>query len=219
MELENIHRKLAEYCEQNMNGGPTFDFGGRSMVWMAQNHYIIVGKTINIAANTILIWIICAIAFRSVRLGLISIVPLSMATLLTFGLMGHLGIRLDTATAVLTGISVGVGVDFAIHFISRLRRELLSASRIDEVLGATMLGSGRAIVFDAVSNILGFMTLLFSGFAPVRTLGVLICFTMISCLIMTLLLVPAILALVPVPFRRIGGKTVFLQTSDTPAQE
>jgi predicted RND superfamily exporter protein len=112
-----------------------------------------------------------------------------------------------------------VGVDFAIHFISRLRRELLSASRIDEVLGATMLGSGRAIVFDAVSNILGFMTLLFSGFAPVRTLGVLICFTMISCLIMTLLLVPAILALVPVPFRRIGGKTVFLQTSDTPAQE
>ena len=134
-----------------------------------------------------------------------------MATLATFGLMGHLGIRLDTATAVLTGISVGVGVDFAIHFISRLKRELQHTTLIDEAIGATMLGSGRAIIFDAISNILGFMAFMFSGFAPVRILGMLICFTMVSCVVLTLLFIPAILALVPVPFRQAGRQAVFLR--------
>lgn len=211
VEIETIYERLSRYCEENLSDELRVDFGGQSMVWMAQNHYIITGKIINIAANTILIWIICAVAFRSVRLGLISIIPLSMATLLTFGLMGHMGIRLDTATAVLTGISVGVGVDFAIHFISRLRRELERTKQIDEAIGATMLGSGRAIVYDAISNILGFMAFLFSGFAPVRTLGMLICFTMVSCVVLTLLFIPTILALVPVPFRERGKQAVFLE--------
>jgi predicted RND superfamily exporter protein len=211
-ELEIIYQRLYDYCEENLTGKLTVDFGGQSMVWMAQNHYIIEGKIVNIVANTILIWIICAIAFRSARLGLISIIPLSMTTLLTFGLMGFMGIRLDTATAVLTGISVGVGVDFAIHFISRLKRELQHTTQVDEAIRATTLGAGRAIVFDAISNILGFATFILSGFAPVRTLGLLICFTMVSCVVLTLLFVPAIIALVPVPFRESGKQTIFLKT-------
>ena len=75
-----------------------------------------------------------------------------------------------------------------------------------------MIGAGRAIVFDATSNVLGFATFIFSGFAPVRTLGVLICFTMVSCLVLTLLLVPAIIALIPVPFRHAEEGTIFLDT-------
>ena len=210
-ELERIYEQLVSYCSENLKDDLAVNFGGQSMVWMAQNHYIIEGKIKNIAANTILIWIICAVAFRSVRLGLISIVPLSMATLITFGLMGFLGIRLDTATAVLTGIAVGVGVDFAIHFITRLKDELHHTTQMDEAIEATMLGSGRAIVFDAISNILGFMTFMFSGFAPVRLLGMLICYTMLSCVVLTILFVPAIMALVPVPFRESGRDTVFLK--------
>jgi predicted RND superfamily exporter protein len=210
-ELERIYEQLIGYCDENLKGDLAVHFGGQSMIWMAQNHYIIEGKIKNIAANTILIWIICAVAFRSVRLGLISIIPLSMATLISFGVMGFLGIRLDTATAVLTGIAVGVGVDFAIHFISRLKDELRHTTNMDEAIEATMLGSGRAIVFDAISNILGFMTFMLSGFAPVRILGVLICFTMISCVVLTLLFIPTIMAIVPVPFREPGSDTIFLK--------
>lgn len=210
-QLEEIYRRLVSYCERNLKDGLRASFGGRSMVWIAQNHYIIRGKIINIIVNSVLIWAICAVVFRSVRLGLISVIPLSIATLGTFGLMGHLGIRLDMATAVLTGVSVGVGVDFAIHFITRLKRESLRTSRIEEAMRTTMLGAGRAIVFDAASNILGFMTFMFSGFAPVRSLGVLICFTMVSCLVLTLIFLPTIFAIFPVPFRHGEEGTVFLR--------
>ncbi|UCD58288.1 MAG: MMPL family transporter, partial [Candidatus Hydrogenedentota bacterium] len=210
-QLEEIYGHLATYCEQNLKDGLRADFGGRSVIWVAQNHYIIRGKIINIAANTVLIWAICALAFRSVRLGLISILPLTIATAATFGLMGHCGIRLDMATAVLTGICVGVGVDFAIHFISRLRRESLRIGQMDEAVRAAILGAGRAIVFDALSHVLGFTAFLFSGFTPIRNLGMLICFTMVSCVVLTLIFIPAIIAIVPVPFRHAKGETIFLR--------
>jgi len=79
------------------------------------------------------------------------------------------------ATAVLTGICVGVGVDSAIHFISRLKYEALFTTDMREAVRGVMLGTGRAIVFDAIANSLGFVALIFSGFTPIRTLGVLVC--------------------------------------------
>jgi len=212
MELEEVYRKLTAYCRENLQGEVTVDFGGHSLIWLAQNEYIVNGKIKNIIANTIIIWILCALAFRSLRLGLLTIIPLSLATLATFGLMGHLGIRLDTATAVITGISVGVGVDFAIHFISRLRLESLRTGDVEKAISTVMLGAGRAIIYDATSNVLGFMTFMFSGFAPVRTLGVLICFTMISCVVLTLIFIPALIATIPFPFRHTGKATTFLRT-------
>lgn len=211
MQLEEIYRELTAYCNENFGDDVSVDFGGHSLIWLAQNEYIVTGKIMNIIANTVIIWIICALIFRSARLGLLTILPLSLATLATFGLMGHLGIRLDTATAVLTGISVGVGVDFAIHFISRLKRETLRTLQIDEAVNSVMLGGGRAIIYDGISNILGFMTFVFSGFAPVRTLGVLICFTMISCVVLTLIFIPAIIATIPIPFRHAGKENIFLR--------
>jgi predicted RND superfamily exporter protein len=211
MQLEAIFDRLAEYCSTHFGEDVTVSFGGRSLIWMAMNDYIIRGKIMNIIMNTVLIWIICAVAFRSVRFGLVGIMPLTLATLATFGLMGHLGIRLDTATAVLTGISVGVGVDFAIHFISRLRSEARTAQTLNDAVGVTVIKSGRAIVFDAASNILGFMTFIFSGFGPVRNLGILMCFTMVACLLLTLLLIPTLLALFPIPFRRLREETLFLR--------
>jgi hypothetical protein len=125
--------------------------------------------------------------------------------------MGYLGIRLDMATAVLTGICVGVGVDSAIHFISRLKRETLLTGQLHEAVSRVMHGTGRAIVFDAVANSLGFFTFLFSGFTPIRTLGVLVCFTMLSCMVLTLILIPAVVAIFPVPFRHAKGNTVYLR--------
>lgn len=218
-QLEEIYDELAAYCEHNLKDGLKADFGGRSMVWIAQNEYIIRGKIMNITTNVIPVLIICAIAFRSVRLGLLSILPLSVATLVAFGLMGHLGIRLDMATAVLTGICVGVGVDSAIHFVSSLRRESLCTPRMHEAVGRVMHGTGRAIVFDAVANSLGFATFLFSGFTPIRTLGVLVCFTMLSCLALTLILIPAIIAVIPVPFRHTGENTIYLNADSEETKE
>jgi predicted RND superfamily exporter protein len=123
------------------------------------------------------------------------------------------------ATAVLTGICVGVGVDSAVHFISRLRSESLYNGEVQAVLQRVMRGTGRAIVFDATANALGFVTFIFSGFTPIRTLGLIVCFTMSSCLLLTLVLIPAIIASFPVPFRHPGRQTVYLRAEGEAARE
>ncbi len=217
IQLEDIYYRLRQYADENMGAGLKADFGGRSMVWIAQNHYIIRGKIINIITSTFVIWAICALAFRSIGVGLISIVPLSFATIMTFGVMGWFGIRLDMTTAVLTGISVGIGLDFAIYFIARLKRAMLNADRIDEALRAAMGTAGMAIVFDATVNMLGFSVVMLSGFTPARRLGFLICFNMLVCLALTLIIIPVIFALVPFPLAHMRKEALLLQNEERPA--
>jgi hypothetical protein len=207
-QIETIFDQLAAYCKRNFHDDIQVDFGGRSLVWMAMNDYIIRGKITNILSSCFTVWVICAVAFKSVRLGLIGIVPFSLSTLATFGLMGLLGIRLDTATAVVTGISVGVGLDFAIYFITRLKHKLLETTDVDAAIADTVVSSGRVTIIDALSNVLGFVTFIFSGFAPVRDLGVLMCFQMVICVLLTLLLVPSLIMLLPIPFRYHGRDTI-----------
>ena len=104
--------------------------------------------------------------------------------------MGWAGIRLKMATAITTAIGLGVGVDFGIHFLSRLLAEMKSRST-DEAVAVTMATTGRAILYDVGSNILGFGVLVFSLFGPVRDFGWLISLTMLSSAGGALILLPA----------------------------
>ena len=104
--------------------------------------------------------------------------------------MGWTGIRLNMATAITTAIGLGIGVDFGIHFLSRLRQELLTANLEDAVV-RTMLTTGRAVIYDVGSNVVGFGVLVFSVFGPVQDFGWLISLTMISSAAGTLIILPA----------------------------
>ena len=122
--------------------------------------------------------------FKRLLWGLLAIVPLSAAVVINFGLMGHFNITLNHVTAILSAVIIGVGVDFAIHYISQLMRlsyeidgENLTKEAIEDV--------GYPILLDAGSN-MGFGALLFSAFIPVHYMGGLMVFAMISTSIGTL---------------------------------
>ena len=115
--IEQNYLQMQEYLAQNLPANILVKFGGENMEWIAQNKYIVVGKIANIIATIIIIFMISAMVFRSLSLGIMTILPLSFSTILIFGFMGFLNIRLDLASCILTGVTVGVGVDFAIHFL------------------------------------------------------------------------------------------------------
>jgi predicted RND superfamily exporter protein len=94
--------------------------------------------------------------------------------------MGLLNIPLSTTTALMASIAIGIGIDFAVHFIERYRISQKSYSDKLQVANATMDHSGRAILFNAVVVIAGFMVLLFSVFPPNRALGALVSFNMFT---------------------------------------
>ncbi len=164
--------------------------------WMAQTNYIVKGKIQNIISSIFIVFLFCAVVYRSFRIGALSIVPLTVATIFTFGVMGFLGIRLNMATAIITSVAVGVGVDFAIHYITHFREEIERGLNYHDATIATMTSSGKAIVFDGMSNILGFIVFIISDFVPVRDFGWLVSLNMLTVSIGTLLILPVLFGFV-----------------------
>jgi predicted RND superfamily exporter protein len=102
---------------------------------------------------------------------------------------------LDIATALLSSIMIGVGIDYTIHFLWRFKVERANGFEHKEAVRKTLATAGRGIVFNAFSVIVGFLALSFSDFAPLRYFSVLIVISISTCLISALLLVPSIVIL------------------------
>jgi predicted RND superfamily exporter protein len=109
--------------------------------------------------------------------------------------MGFMGIRLETATAIITSIGIGIGIDFAIHYISALKREMGKDNNFPDAVNNTMRTTGKAITLDVLTTILGFLVFTFSGFIPIQHFGWLITLTMIGACISSLIMFPAIIKL------------------------
>jgi hypothetical protein len=104
--------------------------------------------------------------------------------------MGYFGIELSHITAILSSIIIGVGVDFAIHYIAQFRR--LSRTIDETKLSREVVEDvGYPIILDAASN-MGFGALLFSAFLPIQYIGGLMVFAMISTSLGTLTVLSAL---------------------------
>lgn len=140
------------------------------------------------------------IVFRSLKIGLISILPNVIPLVLTFGYMGLAGIDLNTTTIIIFAISLGLAVDDTIHFLARFREEL--AAHPDDVRTAVLdayNGAGRAIVITSVMLLIGLAVLLASNFVPTRQFGKLTAITIFGAILGDLFVLPPILYLI---FRR-----------------
>jgi len=114
-------------------------------------------------------------------------VPLSTAVILNFGFMGIFDVKLSHITAILASIIIGVGVDFAIHYIAQFRRYSRDKNKYDNLSREVIDDVGYPIVLDAASN-MGFGALLFSAFVPIQYIGGLMVFAMLACSFGTLTL-------------------------------
>lgn len=126
--------------------------------------------------------------FKSIKAGLIGSTPIAITALISFGVMGALNIPLSTTTALLSSIAIGIGIDYAIHFLQNYRMNLKTESNQLDAIKTTMLHTGKAITFNAVVVISGFLVLLFSVFPPNRTLGALVSMNMFTSFLGTLTL-------------------------------
>lgn len=122
--------------------------------------------------------------YRSLRAGLFAILPASVALLWTFGLMGWLGIPLGVATSMFCAITLGIGVDYAIHFVERFRAAR-AAGRPAPVPSA-MRWAGPAIVMDAAAVALGLGLLTVSQVPANARLGLLAAFALTAGCLLTL---------------------------------
>ena len=157
---------------------------------------VISDLTGSLATAVIIIFVIMVLLFRSLRLGIVSIPPALMPLSFTLFWMWVRGMPLNTATAIIFSIAIGLTVDGCIHIVSRFREEYKGETALDDAIVASVRGTGKAIVFTALALIVGFGVMLISNFVPVRRFGELLAFTIFIMLIATIGTLPSLLHIV-----------------------
>lgn len=154
--------------------GVEVNYAGSGYKALVFTDLILEGQVKSILLSVVIVILLLALMFRRLRFGLIGAVPIVLTAAIGFGVMGLLDIPLSTTTALLASITIGIGIDYAVHFIDRYRVNLAETGPGLETMVATMGHAGRAILFNAVVVVSGFLVLLLSAFPPNRALGALI---------------------------------------------
>jgi predicted RND superfamily exporter protein len=116
--------------------------------------------------------------------------------------MGITGVELNIVTALLSSISIGLGVDYTIHIFWRIKAEMQERKTYAEAIQISLTTIGKGIIINAFSVILGFSVLFFSSFPLIQAFAFLIIASLFLCLICALFLVPAIIMIVKPGFLR-----------------
>jgi len=195
--IKNIVNKIKEITKNDPN---IKTIGGRAYVNLEMAHLVVNGQMLSLLFAILVIGALVSIIFKSVSSGLISMIPLTMAVIFLFGIMGIFNVKLDIATAMLSSMMIGIGVDYTIHFLWRYKTERQNGLLPPQAVKTTMTTTGRGIIFNALSVIIGFSVLLISGFPPIRFFGMLILISIVACLGGAFLTIPGILILLKPKF-------------------
>lgn len=133
-----------------------------------------------------------SIAFRSLRIGIISLFPNVFPIAIVMGILGWMGMPVNLGTAMITSVSMGLTVDSTIHYITSFERarQIMPVSQAIQVAHA---GAGRAVVFAHCALVLGFLVLTASRFIPLVYFGALLSLSMAGGIFGDLVLLPLLL--------------------------
>ena len=182
--------KTDQYISANLSSDLKINITGMMVVFRDLVILIIKSSIFSITFSLFVIGVIASIFFKRILWGVLAVIPLTSAVIINFGFMGYFGIELSHITAILSSIIIGVGVDFAIHYIAQFRRLSRTVNQ-DELSREVVDDVGYPIILDAASN-MGFGALLFSSFLPIQYIGGLMVFAMVSTSLGTLTVLSAL---------------------------
>jgi predicted RND superfamily exporter protein len=154
---------------------------------------LIPSQTLTLVLALLIVALLLSLMLRSVIVGFISVIPISMTILINFAVMGYGRIGLDAWTSMIAAIAIGLGIDYAVHFNSRFKLELAVFKDELQALKRTLGTTGVAIVVNALTVGLGFSVLLLAGGQHIRRFGGLTSLTLFASAIFTLVVLPALI--------------------------
>lgn len=191
---KNLESKLNDFVSTDLKESKLkFQVGGGIMYAAALTDIIVHGKIKNIIQISAIIFLVVSLVFLSFYAGLLTLLPLIISVLVNMGFMGLTGIWLSVATATISAMAIGLGADYGIYFMYRLREQKRKGEGWDAALIESEQHSGKAILFVASAVALGYLCLMLSGFKLHIYLGILVPLAMIVCSVGTLTIVPMII--------------------------
>jgi predicted RND superfamily exporter protein len=169
-------------------------WAGKTYINVVWQDAMVKGMLYSLAGAFLAVFVMMSLLFRSLRLGLLAMVPLTVTILGVYGIIGWIGKDYDMPIAVLSSLTLGLSVDFAIHFIERARAMLKADGSFEKAMQGMFEEPARAIARNAIVIAIGFTPLLFAPLVPYITVGAFMAAIMALSGITTLVLLPAILS-------------------------
>ena len=195
-EVLDVIDTINAYTAANFPPNVRVIIGGSATQEAAVTSLIVNAQIVSVVISVIMVLIIVGLSYHSVIAGVIAAVPLAIAILCNFAVMGYLGIKLNIGTALIASVAVGIGIDYTIHFIDFFKHEYSRDHGGGEFLERVFSGCGKAILINALSVGAGFAVLTFSRFRILAEFGGLIALSMVITALVSLILIPVLLTTV-----------------------
>ena len=171
------------------------ELSGALVMYNAQDIYISEGMSRSFMVALVLIGISFIVLFRSLKYGLIALIPSVVPILMTGGLLVLLGIPLNLGTMIVGAMTMGIAVDDAIHVMNRYLANKRAGKTTHEAITRALTESGRAVVFTSIVLVSGFSVMLLGSFIPYIYTGLFAATIMALALLGDLIFLPALLYL------------------------
>ncbi len=188
--IENANAYVAENPPP---GGLKTDWAGLTYINVVWQNKMVSGMRSALVGSFIIVTIIMMILFRSILWGLISMVPLVVTITFIYGLVGYTGKNYDMPIAILSSLTLGLSVDFAIHLVQRTRQIYNETRDWGKTIDLLFEEPVRAIIRNAVVIAIGFTPLFFAPLMPYKTVGFFMAMIMAVSGLVTLIVLPSIM--------------------------
>lgn len=232
-DMKKLVERIENWIKQRSFQKTQLIFSGSPQVYIHLDRSLIQSQLLSLSLALILIYLCVLFLVRSPAGALLGMIPIVFTLILIFGFMGYAKIPLDIVTVLVGSVSIGIGIDYALHWINRFRLEaetkakigalpgdviqdcralahdetsFMSDSALIEATERTLRSTGRAIFINMITVALGFLVLTFGNLIPLRRFGLLVAITMLSSGLGALTLLPAIVVRTKAKWLKINKK-------------
>jgi predicted RND superfamily exporter protein len=183
------------YLSEHKSANFTIEVTGMPYVNAQLDRSLVKSQLTSLVIAIILVIALVSLIFKSAIEGLYAGVPIIATIAVLYGVMGVTGIPLNVVTVLVASVAMGIGIDYAIHYISHFNDALTRGFELNSAVEEAIMISGKAILINFISVSAGFLILVFSDLMPMVYFGALIALSMLGSSMGALTLLPAILIL------------------------
>jgi predicted RND superfamily exporter protein len=188
---------IVEQIDAHVDDAPleasTFSVTGIGALWLKFVEYITWSQIQGALIALTVVSLMMVLVFRSVKIGLVSMIPNVTPVILVLGAMGWAGWHLDYYRLLIAPVAIGIAVDDTIHLMTRYHHEFGKLGNYKKALYASMDGVGRALFITSAILVLGFCTNVFSVMDGQKSFGILLSTVIAVALVADFLLMPALI--------------------------
>ena len=208
-DMDYVEKEVAKYLASHpMPHNLQANWFGLTHINVVWQEKMVTGMFESFAGSFLVVLIMMILMFRSFFWGLLSMIPLTVTVGLIYGIIGLIGKDYDMPVAVLSSLSIGLAVDYAIHFLSRAREYTKRYGSWEAAVEPLFSEPAMAISRNAIVVGVGFLPLLAAPLVPYQTVGVFIAAILFLAGVSSLLILPAVITLMPGLFFRNLKKSV-----------